>query len=225
MHILEFTIRLRVWKIAERSFPDVQLHPPGPSSCVLIGHVRSEEVFVPKNERQRNDSEILVRSCLTGKSHQRTGHRPSCGGEPTPFLNGNPVGQDKFLLPPRTNNVTSTLAGHRASADRLPVLSRHRQSVYGCLEQLVPGTSGARVRLTRTLRNLPASSVRDSRNTTAPGKAKKYPCRARDRNLPSDLGLDKGDRADVTGWRSALVHSLPSLRPVPFAFIAVRSIR
>ncbi len=118
---------------------------------MLIGYVESEEVRIPPKERQRIDSASLTRSCLTGISQGLTGHRPSRGAEPIPSLNGSPVGQDQFLLPPRTNSVTSTLAGHRLPTDRLPVDSRHRQSVYGCLEQLVPGTSGAPVRLTRYL--------------------------------------------------------------------------
>lgn len=172
--MLESYLRLRVWKIARRSFPDFQLRPPGPSSCALIGHVGSEEVRILPTERRRNDSENPARSCLTGKSHELTGHRPSRGGEPIPSLNGSPVGQDKFLLPPRTNSVTSTLARHRLSAQRPRDHGRHRQSAYGCLEQLVLGTSSPRA-VDSLFRNSPAASVRETRNTNAPGKAKKYP--------------------------------------------------
>jgi len=132
------------------------------------------EETLANHQQPRSDSVIAIRRCLTGTSHDLTGHRRSPGGEPIPFVNGDPVGQDKFLLPLRTHRVTSTWARHRTSGP-----ARHRQSVDGCLEQLVPGTSGARVRLTRTLRNLPAASVsnlqqsirtRESQEVPQPGE-------------------------------------------------------
>jgi hypothetical protein len=127
------------------------------------------------NEQTRNDFVSLVRSCLTGKSHKLTGHRPLPGGEPIPSLNGSLVGQDEFLLPPRAYNVTSTLARHRTSAVRPRDHDRRRQSVYGCLEQLVRGTSGAHVRLTRNMRNLPAASVSDLQNSIRTRESQEVP--------------------------------------------------
>ena len=150
MHALNCKPLLSAWEVDHRRGQralDVQLHSTRPSSCVLIGHVAPEELFVSFREsagantpEQKDQSGALqridLRSCLAGQSQNLTGRRHTLAVSQHPSLNGSPAGQDEFLLPPCTSNVTSTLARH---LPRHAPARRGGQSVNRCLEQLPTG--------------------------------------------------------------------------------------
>jgi len=171
MHLLDETRRLSVWKIAGQSFPDLQRRPLVPSSCALIGHVSPKDFYKFTIDQPQAERSCGTATKLPHWEKPITNWTPSNPGRrANPFLNGSPAGQDEFLLPLRTNSVTSTLARHRGSAS-----SARGRAFIDVWSNSAQGLRVPELLLTRTARNLPAASVRAPQIPTAPGKATKYP--------------------------------------------------